>query len=104
MIEARQSCSGGTGRNAGHIRPTPWDYVKDKANIGADEAAKIVRLRARHYEEYVKAVNEDLDDTGIDAAEVRAIDSIDAWFTDKTVQQRGRRAADFKARDTRYRK
>lgn len=56
---------------------------KDKAKISADEAAKIVRLRARHYKEYAKAVNEDLDAAGIDAAEVRAIDSIDAWFTDK---------------------
>ena len=84
MIEARQSCSGGTGRNAGHIRPTPWTYGKDKAKIGADEAAKIVKLRTKHYDEYVKDVNEDLDGAGIDAAEVRAVDSIDAWFANET--------------------
>lgn len=84
MIEARQSCSGATGRNAGHIRPTSWDYVKDKKIMGADEAAKIVRFKARHYEEYAKAADEDLDATGKDAAEVRAIDSIDAWFTDES--------------------
>ncbi|KAF7627911.1 FAD dependent oxidoreductase [Aspergillus flavus] len=83
MIEARQSCSGGTGRNAGHIRPTSWDYAKDKAIMGAEEAAKIVRFKARHFTEYTKAVHEDLDVAAIDAAEVRAIDSIDAWFADE---------------------
>ncbi|KAH8432428.1 NAD(P)/FAD-dependent oxidoreductase [Aspergillus melleus] len=84
MIEARQSCSGATGRNAGHIRPTPWDYVKDKKVIGAVDAAKIVKLKARHYFEYAKAAGEDLDAAGRDAAEVRAIDSIDAWFTNSS--------------------
>ncbi|KAF2629491.1 nucleotide-binding domain-containing protein [Macroventuria anomochaeta] len=82
MVEARQSCSGATGRNAGHIRPLPWDYVVDKPIIGAADAAKIARLKARHYSEYAKAAKEDLDADGRDAAEVRAMDSIDAWFTD----------------------
>ncbi|KAJ8118475.1 hypothetical protein OPT61_g564 [Boeremia exigua] len=87
MVEARQACSGATGRNAGHIRPLPWDYVVDKSIIGAADAARIARLKARHYSEYAKAAEEDLDAAGRDSAEVRAMDSIDAWFTEDSFNE-----------------
>lgn len=36
-------------------------YVKDKDVIGAVDAAKIAKLKARHYFEHAEAVDEDLD-------------------------------------------
>ncbi|KAF9880305.1 putative FAD dependent oxidoreductase [Colletotrichum karsti] len=80
MIEARQACSGATGRNGGHIRPSSYsEYAGAKESVSQTEAAKITRLRSAHVDALISAANS-LPEEGRQAAEARAVDSIDAFF------------------------
>ncbi|KAL1868884.1 hypothetical protein Daus18300_005720 [Diaporthe australafricana] len=82
MLEARQACSGATGRNGGHIRPSSYaEYAGAKEAVAQDEAAKITRLRSAHVEALISAANS-LPEDGRQAAEARVVDSIDAFFDD----------------------
>ncbi|KAL8654800.1 MAG: hypothetical protein Q9210_001292 [Variospora velana] len=45
MLEARTACSGATGRNGGHTKAASYRaFLDNVANLGEDEAAKIVRF------------------------------------------------------------
>ncbi|EUC27138.1 hypothetical protein COCCADRAFT_31301 [Bipolaris zeicola 26-R-13] len=78
MVEARQACSGATGRNGGHIRPSSYaEYDRAKSFVSKDEAARITRMRAAHINALIAAANE-LDDEGREASEARVVDSIEA--------------------------
>lgn len=80
MLEARQACSGATGRNGGHIRPSSYsEYAGAKEAVTQDEAAKITRLRSAHVEALISAASS-LPEDGRQAAEARVVDSIDAFF------------------------
>uniref|UniRef100_L2G5B9 FAD dependent oxidoreductase, putative n=2 Tax=Colletotrichum fructicola (strain Nara gc5) TaxID=1213859 RepID=L2G5B9_COLFN len=83
MIEARQACSGATGRNGGHIRPSSYsEYAGAKQSVSQAEAAKITRLRSAHVDALISAANS-LPEEGRQAAEARVVDSIDAFFDEK---------------------
>ncbi|POS76610.1 hypothetical protein DHEL01_v204999 [Diaporthe helianthi] len=82
MLEARQVCSGATGRNGGHIRPSSYsEYAGAKAIVTQKEAVKIARLRSAHVEALISAA-ESLPEDGRLASEARVVDSIDAFFDD----------------------
>lgn len=82
MLEARQACSGATGRNGGHIRPSSYsEYAGAKEAATQEEAAKITRLRSAHVEALISAANS-LPEDGRLAAEARVVDSLDAFFDD----------------------
>jgi glycine/D-amino acid oxidase-like deaminating enzyme len=45
MLDAREMCSGSTGRNGGHTKAASYrTYLQHKAELGKEEAMKIVRL------------------------------------------------------------
>jgi glycine/D-amino acid oxidase-like deaminating enzyme len=45
MLEAREACSGATGRNGGHTKAASYrTYLQHKEELGKEEALKIVRL------------------------------------------------------------
>lgn len=48
MLEARDLCSGATGRNGGHILETGEDFVDLEAEFGTEAARSIMRLRLSH--------------------------------------------------------
>ncbi|KAI9640929.1 hypothetical protein NHQ30_010770 [Ciborinia camelliae] len=50
MLEARESCSGATGRNGGHILETGEEYAGLKERLGREESIKIHQLRISHLE------------------------------------------------------
>ncbi|KAG8157260.1 hypothetical protein KVR01_012968 [Diaporthe batatas] len=85
MLEARQACSGATGRNGGHIRPSSYaeyaEYAGAKQIVAREEAARITRLRSAHVEALISAADS-LPEQGRLAAEARVVDSIDAFFDD----------------------
>lgn len=84
MLEARQACSGATGRNGGHIRPAPWsDYAEAKGRLNDSEVLKIARLRIAHVDALIGAADM-LPEEGRAAAEARRVDSIDAYFEEET--------------------
>ncbi|KAF7894476.1 uncharacterized protein EAF01_009927 [Botrytis porri] len=55
MLEARDSCSGATGRNGGHILETGEEYAMLKQRLGKEEAIKIHKLRVSHLEALIKS-------------------------------------------------
>ncbi|EDO02111.1 hypothetical protein SS1G_04587 [Sclerotinia sclerotiorum 1980 UF-70] len=57
MLEARDSCSGATGRNGGHILETGEEYAMLKERLGKDEAIKIHKLRISHLEALIKSAD-----------------------------------------------
>lgn len=58
MIEARDFCSGATGRNGGHIYPYADDYSELKSALGEAEAKKIISFRFDHVKTLVSLANE----------------------------------------------
>uniref|UniRef100_A0ABR3W3R8 FAD dependent oxidoreductase domain-containing protein n=1 Tax=Phialemonium thermophilum TaxID=223376 RepID=A0ABR3W3R8_9PEZI len=48
VLEARDACSGATGRNGGHVIETGVDYLDLKHAFGQDAATQIVRFRLSH--------------------------------------------------------
>ncbi|KAL4909342.1 hypothetical protein BDW74DRAFT_146409 [Aspergillus multicolor] len=77
LLEARQVCSGATGRNGGHIKKLPSTITDLSERIGRDAAGEIVRfVRANIY-----GVKRVIEDEGIQAeAELRR--SIDVSLQD----------------------
>lgn len=42
VLEARQFCSGATGRNAGHCKPDQWrGFIDYKKDFGTEQALKV---------------------------------------------------------------
>ncbi|CAK7238283.1 hypothetical protein SEUCBS140593_010509 [Sporothrix eucalyptigena] len=50
MLEARDVCSGATGRNGGHLLETVAEYGAFKKAFGQSEAMKLIRFRRGHLE------------------------------------------------------
>ncbi|WVF70923.1 hypothetical protein IAT40_005718 [Kwoniella sp. CBS 6097] len=51
LLEAREFCSGATGRNAGHCRPDIWrGYLKYNEEFGKEQALKILANEQETYE------------------------------------------------------
>lgn len=49
VLEARELCSGATGRNGGHIKSMPYlTFSKLKNALGRERAGEIVRFQMRH--------------------------------------------------------
>lgn len=47
MLEARETCSGATGRNGGHLKPDAYySYAKYKSMYGASEAEQLLQFEA----------------------------------------------------------
>ncbi|CAO2658539.1 Nn.00g062620.m01.CDS01 [Neocucurbitaria sp. VM-36] len=65
VLEAREFCSGATGRNAGHCKPDQWrHYGKFEKAFGAEQAIKIMNNEAatwRALVEYIKKNTVDCD-------------------------------------------
>ncbi|KAF9448837.1 DAO-domain-containing protein [Macrolepiota fuliginosa MF-IS2] len=60
MLEARDACSGATGRNGGHITPVLYqDYAQLKKQHGAQIAAQIIRFRLSHLTELLHVATEE---------------------------------------------
>lgn len=58
MLDARDSCSGATGRNGGHILETGEEYAAMKKKFGKEAAIKIHKLRIAHLEALLESAEE----------------------------------------------
>ncbi|KAJ7247630.1 FAD dependent oxidoreductase [Mycena haematopus] len=82
MLEARDTCSGATGRNGGHITPPLFhDYFALKKDLGAEMAKSIIQFRLAHLAELLRVAEED----GILAdSQCREVETFDVFFEQET--------------------
>ncbi|KAL4778835.1 FAD dependent oxidoreductase-domain-containing protein [Aspergillus varians] len=59
VLEAREFCSGATGRNAGHCKPDQWrGFTEFEASFGTEQALKILENEQQTWSALVKYVRE----------------------------------------------
>lgn len=58
MLEARDVCSGATGRNGGHILDTGDDFADILQSVGVDAARKIMKLRLGHLDTILRVADQ----------------------------------------------
>jgi glycine/D-amino acid oxidase-like deaminating enzyme len=80
MLEARDICSGATGRNGGHILETADEYAEFADAFGDEAARKLIRFRLSHLHEML-SVAEELCLT--EAAQARKVKFLSAFFGDE---------------------
>lgn len=78
MLEAREVCSGATGRNGGHIKPPlHHDYSDLKARFGRQQAEKTIRFRLLHLDEMLRVA---ASDQILKECQCRDVESLDVYF------------------------
>ncbi|CAE7233038.1 unnamed protein product [Rhizoctonia solani] len=78
ILEARDVCSGATGRNGGHIKCDPHlVYHKYKALHGREFAEKATRFNMAHVDELIR-ISEKIG--GEARTEARRVETVDAYF------------------------
>jgi hypothetical protein len=79
LLEARELCSGATGRNGGHIKATPYHlYPEYKARFGAVQARKLCEFQMRHLPALLEVARQE----ELDEAEVREVETVDVYTDD----------------------
>lgn len=79
MLEARDICSGATGRNGGHILETADEYAELADLLGEKAARKILRFRLAHLREILNAAEE----MGLtEEVQARKVQFLSAYFGD----------------------
>ncbi|KAF7590830.1 hypothetical protein BBP40_002299 [Aspergillus hancockii] len=58
MLEARDTCTGATGRNGGHILETAEEFAEWEATYGLETAKAVMRFRLAHLKEILKVAEE----------------------------------------------
>jgi hypothetical protein len=77
MLEARETCSGATGRNGGHIKVPAYEvYSRNKKRYGADRAKDIVSFQLRHLPIFQELEGE----MKMEGAEVRKVETVDLFL------------------------
>lgn len=81
MIEARETCSGATGRNGGHIKCAAYmEYSSLKSRYGIESAKKVLQFQRRHMPILLDLIQQ----MGLDSAEAKEVETVDI-FTDEKV-------------------
>ncbi|KAF2248915.1 FAD dependent oxidoreductase [Trematosphaeria pertusa] len=87
MLEARELCSGATGRNGGHTKAASYrTYLQHRAELGAEEALKIARLEYAN----ILATHRLTQELGIECESVKC-NTVDLIY-DETTFEAGKQA------------
>lgn len=80
MLEARDICSGATGRNGGHIKCTPYESFSEyKERFGAERAKALVDFQTSHVPVLVDLARQEK----WDVAEAREVETLDIFFDEQ---------------------
>ncbi|CZR66526.1 related to FAD dependent oxidoreductase [Phialocephala subalpina] len=80
MLEARQACSGATGRNGGHIKCTPFEsYHESKKRFGAERAKFLTKFQMSHLPILVDLARQER----WDLAEAREVETLDVFYDEE---------------------
>ncbi|KAJ5731332.1 uncharacterized protein N7483_005840 [Penicillium malachiteum] len=93
ILEARDICSGATGRNGGHIIETADEYGELADAFGSEAARKIMRFRLSHLKEMLQVAKE----LGLsEEAQARKVQFLSAYFGEKPWREALERLCRFK--------
>jgi glycine/D-amino acid oxidase-like deaminating enzyme len=93
MIEAREICSGATGRNGGHIKVMSYNVWFDrKRRFGIEEAIRWTEFEHAHLAEIVACVRDNEVDCDLEVQE-----GVDAYFDTETFRRAVHAIQDMKA-------
>ncbi|KAG6820133.1 hypothetical protein H0H93_005008 [Arthromyces matolae] len=96
MIEAREVCSGATGRNGGHITPVLYDHYEGlKATYGSSMAQKMIRFRLAHLPTLMDVAREE-GLLGDEASQCREVEECDVFWDENTWKESKRRLGVYK--------
>ncbi|KAM0428600.1 hypothetical protein ACHAPT_006961 [Fusarium lateritium] len=91
VCEARELCSGATGRNGGHIKATSYEVLAMfRAKLGPEKAARLARFQRRHLE-ILKQVGEK-----VPQGEVREVQTVDLFIESEDFEKAKREVEGMK--------
>ncbi|KAJ7224213.1 hypothetical protein GGX14DRAFT_424682 [Mycena pura] len=91
MLEARDACSGATGRNGGHITPDLYhDYGDLKEAYGTESAQAIIRFRLSHLDELIQVSK---DEELLEDGQCRKVETFDVFFDQESFRTASRNLA-----------
>ncbi|KAG1740795.1 FAD dependent oxidoreductase [Suillus paluster] len=95
VLEARDACSGATGRNGGHISPPLYhDYPSLKRDHGQAVAQKMIKFRLAHLQELRSAAEQE----GILAeSQWREVESVDVFYDSDLFEKAKAKVQKYKA-------
>jgi glycine/D-amino acid oxidase-like deaminating enzyme len=103
MLEARQACSGATGRNGGHIKCTSHEsFCEYKDRFGVERARALVDFQISHLPILVDLSKQE----SWDLAEARQVETLDVSYDEEVWLDNKRKVEEFRegmpegARDT----
>jgi glycine/D-amino acid oxidase-like deaminating enzyme len=80
VLEARQLCSGATGRNGGHIKASPYEtFSRLSKSLPPERAAALTRFQLRH----LGVLTSLCEEMGLEAAECRTVESVDLFLDEE---------------------
>ncbi|KAF8266643.1 FAD dependent oxidoreductase [Lactarius quietus] len=95
VLEARDVCSGATGRNGGHLNgPLFHDYAQLKSEFGLESAKRIIRFRLAHLPALREAVE---DISALDYSQVRDVEKLDVYFDQGEFEENLKALEEWKA-------
>ena len=81
IAEARDLCSGATGRNGGHILELPYEeYDMQISMLGKENTRKLVQFRLDHFSEMSKFAKECMTEEARKQSEIRPVTVVDAVY------------------------
>ncbi|KAJ5708343.1 hypothetical protein N7488_008144 [Penicillium malachiteum] len=93
ILEARDICSGATGRNGGHIIETADEYGELADAFGSEAARRIMRFRLSHLKEMLQVAKE----LGLsEEAQARKVQFLSAYFGEEPWREALERLRRFK--------
>lgn len=85
IVEARETCSGATGRNGGHMKCSPYSLYSDlRKMLGPKEAQEVLKFYRRHLPLMLDLVKAEK----LEGTEAREIKTVDV-FMEKSAWEKG---------------
>lgn len=82
VCEARQLCSGATGRNGGHIKSTPYEvFSVFRSKFGPQRARELTRFQMRHLPTLLEV------GAAVPVGEVRVVRTVDLFIEQKDLEK-----------------
>lgn len=93
MVEARQTCSGATGRNGGHIKCSPHQaFCESKKRFGSERARALVDFQVSHLPILVDLAKEE----NWDQAEARELETLDVFYDEEAWTEHQQMVEEFR--------